>query len=189
MVTADKNGIESQPEIFLLLPENRRILLGESRKLGVKGEDESLRRAIWVLGIAILIFNIITLGPIITSIQADSKSTDFQFSLVILQFAINILVLGYPWLRILKRYRNKRMLEQEGILIYGKVFSARTDRAITFQGTKTALRLKYRFLSPTGKQLVKEEAQLWIRSESSAIPAAGTPVAILYIDDNCFRVL
>ncbi len=181
MTSANENKLAPLDELFLLLPHHENIILGQSRKLGPEGEDASLQRAILITTI-ITVATILFVGGVeLLGILSGSISISLYDLLLIVFFIGGI----YLNLRIRKRYKNKQILEREGILIPGKVIAAKTDRAVTIKGMKPVIILDYKFETPLGKQLTGKEAQL----ASMPIPQKDTPVAIIYKNDTCYRVL
>jgi hypothetical protein len=167
------------PNLFLLLPEHRRIVLGESRTIGVKNEDSNLIRAAILLAFVILGFVVVFL---FSQIQQQPTS----LSVVLL---LPILLLGAGLFLVSRRFTCKRELENRGTLILGSVVEARRDVALRGEGNKMALRLRYEFVTPANRRISKEEAQLRDDLSADDLPHPGTPVAVMYTSDTCYRVL
>jgi hypothetical protein len=173
------NNFVPPPNLFLLLPEHRRIVLAESRTIGVKGEDISLIRAAILLALVMLGFVAVFLFS-----QFQQQSTGLSVVLL-----LPILLLGVGLFLVSRRFTCKRELEYRGTLILGSVVQARVDVAVSGEGSKMALRLRYEFLSPTNRRISKEEAQLRDDLSADDLPHPGTPVAVIYTSDTCYRVL
>lgn len=166
-------------QIFLLLPENAKVIRGETRRIGVTGEAAALRRSQMRLTAVLLIDALLTL--VLFFLSPASQITNAIIGLIPAIFLAIILF------RVRSRHQCLLGLEAVGILLPGQIVAAKADMAITPNGTKMVLRIRYELISPQGRRLEREEAQL--RNEPQQLPEAGTPVAVMYTSDDCFRVL
>lgn len=167
-------------ELFLLIPEHRRIIQGESKRTGVTGEASSLKRGLIVL-------TVLLVGWIVVFTILSVAAPSFELSAFVIGLVPPIVVLAGALFLIYRRYQCLGTLETTGTLLTGRIISVKSDQAVTSNGMKTALRLRYEFTTPQGRRLEREEAQL--RENLKELPAIGTPVAVMYSADNCFRVL
>lgn len=173
------NNMPPLAEIFLLLPEHKRIIQKESKCIGVPQEAANLRRVSILLGIGLMIYLIFIM--LLLAMNPNGQLSDLIVGLI----PAIIIAIGFSI--VYKRYRCISKLETMGILLAGRVIAVKGDNAVTSKGIKTALRLRYEFISPQGQRFEREEAQL--RENLQEMPALGTSVAVIYASDDCFRVL
>ena len=181
------NRIAPLSELFLLLPENRRIILGESSKICLHGESDGLRKAAMWLSVTVVInVLVVFLYQAYISLQSNPPLRSPIVILMSLIPAILMLVFLYF---VAQRFRCKAKLEQDGFLLPGEVVKAKWDRAVSQEGAKNVIRLQYLFMTPDNRQIIKEEAQVRMDLNVDQLPEPGRPLAIIYVDDSCFRVL
>ena len=172
-------GYTPPPNLFLLLPENKRIIVGESRRMGVENEAAGLIRGAVLLSLGTLVF----IAIFLLSQASQSRSI---VDLIILSPAV---LMGIGLFLTSRRFICKGRLEDTGILIQGRVVEVRHDIAITANGRKTAVRLRYEFVSPENQPITNEEAQLRDDLAVNDLPEPGTPIIVMYANNTCYRVL
>jgi hypothetical protein len=177
---ASEHRIAPLSELFLLLPDHRRIILGESRQIGVPNEATGLRKAAVWLSTGVVI-NVIA----VFFLQAKSLQPASNTIVGLIPAVLMLVFLFF----VTQRFRCKARLEQEGFLIPGEVVEAKWDKAITGQSTQNVVRLRYAFVTPHNRRIVKEEAQVRNDLDFNQLPVPKTPLAIVYASDGCFRVL
>ncbi|MCC7451225.1 MAG: DUF3592 domain-containing protein [Anaerolineae bacterium] len=118
---------------------------------------------------------------------ADDAGSSMTQNILLSVFTIvwNLLIFGLV-IGSIMAYRRSKRLEREGRLIKGTVVSCKGSS--DSDGDYT-IKLKYRFCSPTGRDVSKQESH--IRNDLKGVlpPAPGTPVAVLYADDSCYQVI
>jgi hypothetical protein len=187
MTMSSRNRLAPLSELFLLLPDHRRILLGESRQIGVENEGRELQRAAMLLSAAALINVLVVLFGQVYAVLQSSQTDQSPVNVYIGLFPA-VLMLVFLFF-VTQRFKCKAKLEREGILLPGEVIEAALDTAITWQGTQNVVRLRYAFVAPRNRRIVKEETQIRNDLDFHQLPEPKTPLAIIYASDRCFRVL
>lgn len=127
--------------------------------------------------------------------RADSPNvarwqrTPSSFSMLELYFVVAVILLLYLGVMYL-RFRGEQMLQNQGRLIDGVIerASGEADSAdITRQGN-WFLTIHYSFSGEDGKQFTGQQTGIYNR-QKGFVPEPGTPVKVLYVNDDLFRVL
>jgi hypothetical protein len=173
------------PDIFIFNEKNKGFLDGSIRQLGGRGAIEA------TLKFLILLFLTIALPIGILIAVAFAFITQVAFSDLIVWQAIIMLVISL--FMSYAAYRFRRKLEAEGQILVGEVADYNIRPNISLSGYKKSPRLKYWFLSPTGKIIygytLMPPRNLTHLPDGRELPQFGTPVAVLYVDDKRHTVL
>lgn len=115
-----------------------------------------------------------------------ARAIDEPFNGVILIVVGIAFIVGalYLILSHVRQYRRDRILESEGQVISGSVVKSR----ISGVGNKRQLHVQYEFLSPVSVTLKGKQSQRRRDVEAADVPP-GTKVAVVYHNDNTFRIL
>jgi membrane protein implicated in regulation of membrane protease activity len=171
--------------LFIFNEKNRGFLNGTSRQLsGKRTLDHVIKFT--------LLFYIGTAFPI-GFILALIFAVIFQVSFLNLLLYQSIFMLLISLYVGYAGYRLRRKLEIEGQILVGEVASY--DKRATFSrlGYKKSSRLKYWFLSPTGKivygyTLMPPQNTTHL-PDGRELPQPNTPIAVLYVDDKRHTLL
>lgn len=93
---------------------------------------------------------------------------------------------------VLKRYLQDRVLRYKGQVIYGEIIRQEILPAYGNIGTSTFTRIYYRFLTPDNERKISsiDLADVMHRMpDGRKYPEAGTPIAILYANENNYKLL
>jgi hypothetical protein len=184
---SDRETIAPLSELFLLLPEHERVVLGQSNKIGLANEDSELLKLARLLAI-VAVVNVLAVF-IFTLFDATQSNKVAQPSIgTVLWLSPAILMFVFMYF-VGQRFVCKRKLEREGFLLPGRVVKVKLDVGISPQGIKTGVRLWYEFTTPSNRRITKHEAQERNDLDAEHLPAPGTPVAVIYVSDRCCRVL
>lgn len=102
-------------------------------------------------------------------------------------FLIVPLLAGYifSWYHSLGHWRQLRQLEKEGQLLDGTVIAC--SKGIPLPKDRRQVWLEYRFRTPDGQELHNRgEGSM---EDDDPLPAPGTPIKVLYVNDDFYRVL
>lgn len=121
-------------------------------------------------------------SPEISRFVDDTEDDGKLFALIGSLIAGGTLVASSFSLR--TRARNRR-LEHEGQFIAGKI--TETNGMSMKSGYQVTL--TYTFISPEGSSLTRKESAIRNDLRKKALPAIGTPVAVVYADEKVYRVL
>jgi hypothetical protein len=103
---------------------------------------------------------------------------------------IGIMVISVPICLIIGAYclwvdgKNRRI--SRGQLLPGQILRAEGKRGS--KGSYT-VSIDFGFTNPYGQQLIKKQSKNRPDLRNTPLPAVGTPVAVLYVDDNFFRLM
>ncbi|MBZ0288886.1 MAG: DUF3592 domain-containing protein [Anaerolineae bacterium] len=86
---------------------------------------------------------------------------------------------------LIRQYRRDRLLERDGQILTGSI----TKSSVSGYGNKRQVHIKYEFHSPLGVPLKGSQSQRRRDLEKYDLPPEGTRVAVVYCDDNTYRVL
>jgi hypothetical protein len=98
--------------------------------------------------------------------------------------AVFVLLGAYVMLSHARQYRRDRRLENDGQIVSGTILNSSTRG----RGNKRQLHVQYEFHSPYGAVLTGKQSAARRDVEPSNLPP-GTKVAVVYYDDNIFRML
>src|SRR5262249_621947 len=107
-----------------------------------------------------------------------------------LKFALGFLILiGIALFALglrFRRLRRDRAFGERGKIIEGSLIScmATTDKTGDYTTT-----IKYQFQTPSGRTFVGEKAAVRQDLVGESRPPHGTPVAVLYVDDNLYQLM
>ncbi len=101
--------------------------------------------------------------------------------------ACAVLSLKIHW----KKYRREIGLLRTGRVIFGEVLSCKFEHAEGDEWTEDTATLEYAFVTPAGVRLTGKIVRVYGNWELPKWPAplAGDDVAVLYLDDEKYRVL
>jgi hypothetical protein len=91
--------------------------------------------------------------------------------------------------------RAKRLFEKGQMLQGTVVRCAGYDQPFppsTWEGTGSfvyAIRLEYSFRTPVGREVIRTEGRLAEDMQGQPLPEPGTPVLVMYLDDENYEVL
>jgi len=176
-------------DAFLLRPENRLFLINERpRPAGYPGR-------VWIIALLFalalltdwLLFDTLP-GWQDRTVQAagetDGADTDYSR---LLQTLLNVGMAGSALVGLIVVVRRRRQytaLMQRGQVLVGDVLAF--DDGIRAGSLRAALR--YRFVSPAGCTIVREVSRP-AKEFENRVPAPGSPVAVLYVNDRTFMIL
>ena len=117
----------------------------------------------------------------LTGTYADDSATLFDILGVLAAIAIPIILFGYlPWYT----WRNYQ-LAKYGRIVNGTIVDAQLTRS---KSTYT-LRLSYQFTSPISSETLMRTESRTRNDLQYSIPTSGTPVQVLFLKDDRYRVL
>ncbi len=123
-------------------------------------------------------------NPRIATIKDNSIWSLIIQTLILLTMILFALVSGHG---VWKRSREIYYLQRHGRLIEGELIECKSERD---SDNDLVITLRYHFLSPTsGQEIVNKSSTVRNDLTESTLPPPGTPVAILYADDQHYRVL
>jgi hypothetical protein len=119
--------------------------------------------------------------PTVSRIMSESDLQDFLLIPGATSLALDLAML---YVLIRQQRRNRRLIE-EGQIVTGKISE------ITGQSVKGGYQVtvRYDFLSPYGNELSRKESLVRNDLRKVPLPAVGTPIAVVYVDDKLFRIL
>jgi hypothetical protein len=184
-----ENIIGPIDQIFLLNPSNRAAAMGVSRRIGgVKEQFDATAGAAMTFFLGAVFALIVLCLVIVVALQVGGAGA----------LAIVVLGLGFggfgtfrlgqlAWRALVNGQRNRR-LGTDGQLLAGEVVSARWKY---FRRRRRVPVLQYRFSTADGRTLTAEQPGVPnpLHSAPKELPAPGTPVAVMYADDTCYKVL
>jgi hypothetical protein len=98
--------------------------------------------------------------------------------------AVFVLLGAFVMLSHMRQYRRDRRLESDGQIVTGNIINSSTRG----RGNKRQLHIQYEFHSPYGVQLTGKQSAARRDVEPTDVPP-GTKVAVVYYDDQIFRML
>jgi hypothetical protein len=132
-------------ELFLLLPEHRRIIQGETKQVGRDNESARVRRVTTFIAIALAIL-VIYIVFVISLMILGQQVQPFDIVAIASEIALAAFM-GRLLFLLIRRLQCNQKLEVIGILLPGSVIEAKTDKGISLKGIKDVLRLHYEFTS------------------------------------------
>lgn len=178
-------AVDLPPDVFIFNEKNRGFISGETRHLGGEG---AIRRTIkfsiiFYLTLALPLSVLVAL--FFTLVMQESFVAAFlRTAIVVLLLTLYIAFSGY---------RVRKKLEARGQILVGEINSYDARRTFGQFGYRKAPRIKYHFLSPSGKALTgyalippQNATRL---PDGRELPQPGTPVAILYSDIRSYTLL
>ena len=127
-------------------------------------------------------------NPTISYLQSENRNT-LPLFLTLFGVCWNGIILSVIVAGLGARQKNQR-LERDGVLLKGTIveISGREDSDNDY-----IVKLKYAFRTPNDRELVKQESctrnDLKRGKQKERLPLTGTPVAVLYANDSCFKVM
>lgn len=164
------------PDLFLFNPANRAYVDGQSQPyVGYIGWSPGFT---FCLALTLFLLTTITCFVLMTT---PSEAAHY-FILPALTFLV---ALGFHW-----RAARIRRVASEGRLLIGTVTDSRAEKKSDEDGEYFKVFLWYQFRTPNGRLLWGKKAT-WVPPETIKYfrPNVGTPLAVLYMNDNLYEVL
>lgn len=172
--------IPVQEGTFLLYPDNQRFLQGESDQLtAINWVNRHLVVELAFRYITLFIFVAVFL-PLVNTGELNGWAMVGALLLIPI-----IIWIGYLLEKQFNRYMNRRTTkryEQEGQLVSGVLESCGRGSLFSFDGSK--LLFVYTFTNPKGETIRGKLGERYRTFGRRPIPEAGSPVVILYFNDN-----
>ncbi|NWJ95068.1 MAG: hypothetical protein HXX20_04730 [Chloroflexi bacterium] len=180
--TDNTNSSAIPYNLFVLNPRCRPFLTGDRR---------DRQGWIWALVIA-LFFGF--MGFIMVTIPFRSSRYRLSLfpSIVVIFLGLFLIIVGLAFLYVVAR---RHYLEKTGQILQGELVSIKGERSNISTGSHSNRKRKhivsasYRFRSPSGRTLEGNNSAARDDLKHHTLPTAGTPVAVLYINDKYFGLL
>lgn len=123
------------------------------------------------------------MSPEISNIAGYPSGSDLFRNLFLLGFTVLLNMGAYAAVSgKIQTARQDRRLAREGQFIQGQVVTCKVEPS----DAGSFMTLQYAFQSPQGTPITGEETREDSRDE---LPAPGTPVTVIFADDQCYRAL
>lgn len=170
---------ELPKDVFLFNPGNRAFIMGESDHLANTVTFHRVLRFALIL----IIFIVVPLTVVFyLFFLATNKSETLRNTVI--AFGGMLVIVAYL---VSLSYRQGRRMERKGQLVLGQVVKYDTRLAADTKGYKMGTRLHYQFETPQNQQIwgnrIVSLSPTHLK-DGRTLPTPGTPLVILYLDDN-----
>lgn len=128
--------------------------------------------------------------PMVLTITLLIAVAGFNIQLLLIVELVTALIICAYF--VLRQYLRDRVLRYDGIIIYGEIVRQEMLPIYGSMGTSTVTRIFYRFATPDNERKIDsvDLSNITHRMpDGRKYPSAGTPIAVLYANDNNHRLL
>lgn len=179
---------------FLIDPRNEPVVRSQSRELPPLGARTVFLFGIpfLLVGLGLIVWAVLRWQAVIPMAQAGNATGNMLLNASLLTlgvFLFNVFVLGL-YLSGFRLAQKRSQLEKKGDLLWGEVMAS---SGIQDRDGDLTIRVEYRFQEPSRrrrKRYIEGKVREFRNDlKESALPAPGTPVAILYLNRNNYEIL
>lgn len=187
-----KRGDKIPENLFLLRPENQAYLNGEITRIPPTKDEIQSRRISLILFVFLSPF-LCGVGGFLAIIWGGGTVSFLRDNVSrgqLVGFTIFILMgWGFyliPWIRASVQ---RSTLTQKGVLLIGQIESVSSKWEVKNWVNYYFVTVSYRVRLPNSKVMHSIETAIYMDMVGKPLPERGTPVAVVYVDENTKRLL